>query len=106
MPLTAVCEFAANSHLRICRNPSELVSSQRKENSCCSSFSSLLWQLLVRKAGDRYRNFVYPCLLHSLSAMSTVLSAEDYSFLAHVLIYKNLKVLVDALASSETEQRH
>lgn len=83
MPLTAVCEFAASSHLRTCKMPSELVSSQTRGNSCYFSFSRLLWQL-VRKADDKYRNFVYSCLFHTLSA-STV------------------KVLGFAILSSETE---
>lgn len=68
MPWTAACEFVANSLLRTCKIPSGLVSSQRRGNSR-SSFSRLLWQL-VRKVGDRYRNSVYPCLFHSLSAIT------------------------------------
>lgn len=52
-----------------CKICSELVSSQRRRNSCCSSVSRLPWQL-VRKVGDRYRNSMYPCLFHSLSAIT------------------------------------
>lgn len=40
MALTAAWEFTENSYLRICRNPSELVSSQRRVNLFCLFFPS------------------------------------------------------------------